>query len=103
MATTDHKASTVEELTSFFLDMLVPGLIKNRSIPNLTVEDFVITETTYDGYPAIQVIDPLGYRIWMHNDKGTIMGIVALRYNGATTTEKDRNTKKIMETFKVLD
>ena len=101
----DFKAFNIDELRTFYTEESIKEHMKNnkRLNRNLKPEDFTITETTYDGRQAIEVIHPIGYTIMTYNDKGTFMGVSALKYDGATTTEKDRNTKKIMETFKVLD
>lgn len=108
-----YTATNTKQLKDLYVKHTIPRSIDdiNRSAesevkPNVVADDFVINEITHNGRPAIEVFGPpdfSGYGIYTFNNSGKIFSVTALYYSGGTTTLKDRNTRAIMETFRVLD
>ncbi len=105
-ANIDYIANNIDELREGYEKVAIPQLINGQAKEglNLKESDFTINEIVFNGRPAIEVLSPLSYRVLMFDSKGNVFHIgVANGYTGATTTSKDRNTRAIMETFRVLD
>jgi len=104
-ANTNFTANSQDELYKFYDLIGINDLIKHARLTNhkLTRDDFVIKKITFQGREAVAITSPVAYRITTFNSEGKIFFVNALKYNGSLETEKDRNTRAIMETFRVLD
>jgi len=98
----EYVAQNHTELRAYFESNLLP-VIQNGYDGELTFDNLIVTDTTYQNRPAIIVQSPIAYRIVTSNSDGMIMTVSGNRYDGSTTTPKHRLTREIMETFRVLD
>ena len=101
-AAPDFEAQTHDDLNSFFETNLLPR-VREESDIDITADNLQIVRMSYQGLPAIEIKSPIGYRIITSNSDGMIMTVSGNRYTGATTTPKERLTREIMETFRVLE
>lgn len=103
----EFTAISSAEMKRKYEEIVVPQLINGSAAKQsgltLTPADFKITEITFAGRPAIEVVSPLGFTIEVLNSNGNTFDITARDYTGATTTTKEQLTREIMETFRVLD
>ena len=104
----EFTASSTAEMRKKYEEIVIPKLITGKTATRLgltlTPADFKITEITFNGRPAIEVVSQLDYKIVILNTKGNVLNVLAGQgYTGATTTPKEQLTREIMETFRVLD
>ena len=102
---TNFTAKTQDELYKFYDLIGINDLIKHGRLTNhkLTRDDYTMKKITFQGREAVAITSPVAYRVIMFNSNGEVFFVDALRYNNSLETEKDRNTRAIMETFRVLD
>ena len=96
--------NTLEIARSQYINFAIPAQIeqmKQQGI-DLDVSDFVIQEIEFKGKQSLEIKSPLVYEILTVNSAGNVVGIRAREYDGGETTEKDRLTKEIINTFAIF-
>jgi len=98
-------ATNTNQLKDLYIKHTIPEFVNGEigSRIQITADDFSVNEILFNDRPAVEVISPIGYSIQVFNKNGDVMNVTGSDYTGATTTSKDRNTRAIMETFRVLD
>lgn len=101
----DYTATSSELLLKHFKETTMPSQIRGRlgEKYSLSTSDYKFKEILHNDSPTIEVQTPAGYRIEKANSNGDIFIVTASDYSGETTTPKDRLTREIIDTFRVIE
>lgn len=102
----EYEATNLNELEEKYREFTIPSLMRSKVgfAAKATASDFYISTTTLNGMKTLVVNSPISYDFVNFNKEGQVFNVRAQGdFDGSTSTPKDRLTREIMETFKILD
>lgn len=104
-ANVEYTATSSSDLKGKFSNITMQNEVSSElgELYSLSSDDYHISETVLNGQPAIEVQSPANYTLMSINDSNQVFSVVVGNFSNSTSTPKDRLTREIIETFRVLD